>query len=986
MTKDNYYNSTGERTEIIDLNSEPIRVVYEIRDGVVNIDKATREIKPTTEVEHEQDQNQTDQKEAGQYETYQSKIIQSSSVENDMDQKKTVQQTKTEEVLTEEKEQIAETIEKRNQPEVEKQQNVVALKNELGTVYPSVDDIVSRINLDEGKHDKYNKHVLGQKNPARTNEFYDPRLGSDSDSVVTIDTRGDYVFHAIETLTSDKTQFFLASKVSEKNALYGYNKDTNTIIIINPSHIDHSTMYRPCKDLGNGFFRDDPNQFYQKHQNQLDASGQLPEIKTGIENILPWLKQDQTFKEYRSQHIDLSGTKEIGQNVGNLPGPLPTQFSVDPKVVATYESQLIKGEKVPPIEIAVSRDGKEVLIEGHHRYVASQNTGIPIEQKNNVSGVVPAPFAWNDVTYEDLSSEELTNAQKQSMVFSNREITAAEYINSSEAQKEYRAQTEERVKAHLQGLREQDVDSEQMSSVENDLKANLGDPAQTYALKQELDLSDMREEVDQKVHEAGTQTLSANQQKPSDSLYATFALVSLYFENNEDAEQRNSEVLDEDELQQPQADLHVAELAAQKAEQGEPQDIKEEKSWEQDSERLEVEEKRVATVDEQLAQQEEIPGIEEKMVEAPAMNALEIPDQNAQQDQKEEYVLGHAEALEEIETIDEQQQNNLFVSSQEKIIRAERQDEDLATVIDERAVADQQNGESIAVIPDEVVIENQQHQSDVAAQTEAEAVIANPQQVPVVEASVKIVAEKPEEAVPTKEEVASAVAIPEEAIAAAHEHLVMTAEDTAITEANTEQLATQNSQVEIDSAPAISDRKISAAEYISIPEAREEYRAQTEQKLGDYLKQIASIESEKMAMMEDPVQLYALGQQLDLSEMRKEVDQTDSVKVVQDYYNTKHDMARDLASVQKAFGQQIELDPDTIKRAEISERAAQSQDESMAQARMNIKFGYLEQDEFAEVAERIAASSQRWEESEVASQFKLAAQEVTQQSDQSQGV
>lgn len=96
--------------------------------------------------------------------------------------------------------------------------------------------------------------------------------------------------------------------------------------------------------------------------------------------------------------------KTIGARVGDFSGPQPTQLSVDPAVVSKYEDQLRNGEKVAPIEVSVLSDGREFIAEGHHRFVASQLTGIPVGQRTfNTGG--PVGFNWSDVSYEDLSHE-----------------------------------------------------------------------------------------------------------------------------------------------------------------------------------------------------------------------------------------------------------------------------------------------------------------------------------------------------------------------------------------------------------------------------------------------------------------------------------------------------------------------------------------------------------------------------------------------------
>lgn len=57
----------------------------------------------------------------------------------------------------------------------------------------------------------------------------------------------------------------------------------------------------------------------------------------------------------------------------------PTQTEINPQKVQSYADKLQAGENVKPIEV-VNVNGKgKYIIEGHHRYVASQQTGIPVE-------------------------------------------------------------------------------------------------------------------------------------------------------------------------------------------------------------------------------------------------------------------------------------------------------------------------------------------------------------------------------------------------------------------------------------------------------------------------------------------------------------------------------------------------------------------------------------------------------------------------------
>ena len=94
----------------------------------------------------------------------------------------------------------------------------------------------------------------------------------------------------------------------------------------------------------------------------------------------------------------------LGADVGKLPGPQPTQLGVDPYVVAGYAEALKAGQTVPAIDVVVLPDGREFLLEGHHRYVASQKTGIEVPIRvTQTEG--PVGFNWAHVKYERLDGD-----------------------------------------------------------------------------------------------------------------------------------------------------------------------------------------------------------------------------------------------------------------------------------------------------------------------------------------------------------------------------------------------------------------------------------------------------------------------------------------------------------------------------------------------------------------------------------------------------
>lgn len=115
--------------------------------------------------------------------------------------------------------------------------------------------------------------------------------------------------------------------------------------------------------------------------------------------------QAPTRAQICAQHEDTTYGHSWGESVPAMPkeGPQPTQLAVDPDIVNQYSESLKKGERVPPIEVVLLPDGREFITEGHHRYVASQKTGIPVE-KRVFPDNGPIGFTWLGVKYEKLNN------------------------------------------------------------------------------------------------------------------------------------------------------------------------------------------------------------------------------------------------------------------------------------------------------------------------------------------------------------------------------------------------------------------------------------------------------------------------------------------------------------------------------------------------------------------------------------------------------
>lgn len=100
-----------------------------------------------------------------------------------------------------------------------------------------------------------------------------------------------------------------------------------------------------------------------------------------IAMALPILKPLKALKA-ADNISDAAKTSEAGSDiVGTSHNALrPSQDWMDKEVVADYTARIRAGEKLPAIDVQRMEDGTEVILDGHHRYVASQITGVPVEK------------------------------------------------------------------------------------------------------------------------------------------------------------------------------------------------------------------------------------------------------------------------------------------------------------------------------------------------------------------------------------------------------------------------------------------------------------------------------------------------------------------------------------------------------------------------------------------------------------------------------
>ncbi|PFG43376.1 RHS repeat-associated protein [Isoptericola jiangsuensis] len=77
----------------------------------------------------------------------------------------------------------------------------------------------------------------------------------------------------------------------------------------------------------------------------------------------------------------------------------PSQDWIEKDVVDNYVLRLRAGDKLPSIEVERMKDGTEVILDGHHRYVASRISGIPVEKSYVQYGFDVGEPNWLGVSY-----------------------------------------------------------------------------------------------------------------------------------------------------------------------------------------------------------------------------------------------------------------------------------------------------------------------------------------------------------------------------------------------------------------------------------------------------------------------------------------------------------------------------------------------------------------------------------------------------------
>lgn len=106
--------------------------------------------------------------------------------------------------------------------------------------------------------------------------------------------------------------------------------------------------------------------------------------------VVPIGKVSGKFKYVPTESRDIVGTPFVDIK--------PSQFSISRVKVDDYTKKLLTGEKVAPIEVARTPDGKLTIADGHHRFVASNRANVPIRMNVEYVSSLRSVFG----SYEEL--------------------------------------------------------------------------------------------------------------------------------------------------------------------------------------------------------------------------------------------------------------------------------------------------------------------------------------------------------------------------------------------------------------------------------------------------------------------------------------------------------------------------------------------------------------------------------------------------------
>lgn len=114
-------------------------------------------------------------------------------------------------------------------------------------------------------------------------EFQNTNIGPE----IKIETKEDFEKHILATLESSETKCFKVEDGFEKGTCYFYNQETNTFIVVPGEKNLEPTCFRP---------KDFERKLDAKIEKTTREQGSEPELKNGIHELLPELKNEAQLK------------------------------------------------------------------------------------------------------------------------------------------------------------------------------------------------------------------------------------------------------------------------------------------------------------------------------------------------------------------------------------------------------------------------------------------------------------------------------------------------------------------------------------------------------------------------------------------------------------------------------------------------------------------------------------------------------------------
>jgi hypothetical protein len=177
-----------------------------------------------------------------------------------------------------------------------------------------------------------------------------------------------------------------------------------------PASTVTTTFHHPFYDITQASFVDAVN-LHTGDELQTTGGGETAPTPAVRAYHATEVTYDLTIDGLHTYYVEAGTTPVLVHNcgeeiVGNSHEALrPTQDWINPAKVDEYAASLRAGENVPPVEVQRLPNGKEYILDGHHRYVASMRTGILVDRTvTEGPGPVGLPD-WSKVNYENWFEE-----------------------------------------------------------------------------------------------------------------------------------------------------------------------------------------------------------------------------------------------------------------------------------------------------------------------------------------------------------------------------------------------------------------------------------------------------------------------------------------------------------------------------------------------------------------------------------------------------